>query len=798
MFKGFKAGRLVEALLETANWEDPEAQQALESLRTMGEKGASRVLAQMHEVSAKEYPKFIPLLARIISDANFPVIENELKNGTQDMTVALMIALAQGKFYNPNKLVHLFEVEEIPKPELIKAIGLQINKIDANGILRIMLKQDRFLWESLFKLLAKGVDDTMLPNMATQLRSANDPVFRMQMTRLIARFDTPQSAQILADLLQDDNRNIASVAMQALAKGDSGFDVRPLIHFLRGASGEMAEMATELLMRLNDPKTGLYISTLLLDSDEDVRDRAVNILARSENTQMIEMALESIKEGDWWLKERVIKAIKATDDPRLSRAMVSLLKAKDEFVRQTAIEVVDTESKESFEVLVKSLQDDDWLVQLRAIDALGKSGDQRAVPLLIDTAKQNAKSSTEVLKALAKLGNPDALPLCISLLEAKELAIQREALQTIESVVNEEHAESVRKALVKRMPKLHYGASTVAKQLIRDVSKKFNLTGTSALLDDADMTLAGEELSEEVREQLKQGSVTEDLERSETDAELIDPSKLKKGDIWQNRYEMERQIGKGAWGTVWLAEDTMVGEPLVLKFMNPEMALDKDAQKRFVRELRYARKVTNANVIRIFDFLAFADGTAISMEYFDSKSLAEELGDDRKPMPVKRALDIILKIADGMAAAHKEGVVHRDLKLANVLIRDDIVKVVDFGIAAVTRSVESTLTKAGSIVGTPVYVSPEQVLGKELDHRSDIYSLGIIMYQLLAGHPPYEGEPMSLLYQHVHGGAKPLHEENPEVPQQLSDLVAELMNTDRDKRIDSMEKLIERVNQLGL
>ena len=169
-------------------------------------------------------------------------------------------------------------------------------------------------------------------------------------------------------------------------------------------------------------------------------------------------------------------------------------------------------------------------------------------------------------------------------------------------------------------------------------------------------------------------------------------------------------------------EDTVVDERLILKFLNPNVAEDEEVMKRFVHELRYSRKITHKNVIRIYDFLYIQGNYAISMEYFPSHTLGGEIVNE-KPMDLKRALQFGCDIATGMAVAHQVGIVHRDLKPANVLINQDgLLKIVDFGVAAAHREGDTQLTKTGYVIGSPKYMAPEQILGKKVDERADMYA----------------------------------------------------------------------------
>jgi serine/threonine-protein kinase len=178
------------------------------------------------------------------------------------------------------------------------------------------------------------------------------------------------------------------------------------------------------------------------------------------------------------------------------------------------------------------------------------------------------------------------------------------------------------------------------------------------------------------------------------------------------------------------------------------------------------------------------------MEYFPSHTLATEIANE-KPMSPKKAVKYALDICTGMQIAHQQGIIHRDLKPANILIDDaGLLKIVDFGVAAAAKSGDTQLTKTGYVIGSPKYMAPEQILGKKVDERADVYSLGVILYEMLAGSPPYSrGDHMAVMYQHVQGKAAPLSDMNPNVPPELAAIVAKSMTVDKTKRHGSMDEL---------
>jgi len=262
------------------------------------------------------------------------------------------------------------------------------------------------------------------------------------------------------------------------------------------------------------------------------------------------------------------------------------------------------------------------------------------------------------------------------------------------------------------------------------------------------------------------------------------------------RYRIDREIGRGAMGRVMLATDEMVGEPIILKFMHPELTAEQSSRERFLREVRYSRKVSHPNVIRVHDMLSEDNLSAISMEYFESRGIDEYLK-KVKFFGAGKGLKILLQVANGMAAAHDQEVIHRDLKPSNILMDSNgLVKIVDFGIASASSNTDSTLTQAGSIIGTPAYLSPERAKGMDADHRSDIYALGIIAYCMFTGKLPYAGEPMSLLFQHLEGKAKPMHEVRKEVSPRISLLVQKLMAVELEERLQTMQAAAEAIKEV--
>jgi serine/threonine-protein kinase len=256
--------------------------------------------------------------------------------------------------------------------------------------------------------------------------------------------------------------------------------------------------------------------------------------------------------------------------------------------------------------------------------------------------------------------------------------------------------------------------------------------------------------------------------------------------VLAGRYELRDVLGRGGMGVVYRATDRVLGRPVAVKVLPVDRAEDPSLVLRFEREALAAAALNHANVVAVFDSGRDHETRFIVMEYVDGANLAQRLR-DRGPLTAGETAAIAAQIAGAMAAAHRAGLIHRDIKPANVMVdRTGRVKVLDFGIARALAS--TSLTQTATVLGSAPYLAPEVARGEPADERSDTYSLGCVLYEMLAGRPPFTGElPAAIVHQHTTAPPRPIRELTPDVPPALAGLIMRMLAKSPGDRPDDSE-----------
>ena len=805
-FTNLRADRLVTEIRSATDATNPARQKAIVRLKEMGPGAIEPILGALPEADKGATLAFVEVLTALVSQKTFPQFVRGLIEGSPRVISGISWALTNTRNYPHNLLLEALSTQGVSKSAVLDVIAAQKSRFNVRELLTAAYAQEPNEKAALFRVIGEIADKSSVGELIGRLQG-KDPIARVHIINTLARFNTAEVQTALTGLLKDPNKLIRGAALAALQRMDGPIDIERVAPLLRDPEIDVLNRAIDVVIKANHPDTMKYLIEILKDENENARRAAVEVLNEVGNAQSVKYLLGSLKDSDWWVRSRAADALGKIGGPKVIDAVLQLVRDKDEDIRRAAIEILNqTKDERAVDSLIQATRDSDWWVSERAVDALAEIGSKRAVPRLMEMlhTPTSGKATPIVVRALGKLGDSKLVDELLPLIARPEREIRIEVIQALSKVTDEARADQVRGELQAQMGSPDQTISRMAAAAVSELDNRIagisQLTSGSAAPMAPTPTAAAPAASgvrppqpvapEALKTQVISEQAVQQAARTAQTATRLDINTLKPGDVLEGRYKYIDRIGRGAFGTVLLMEDTVVDERLILKFLNPNVSEDEEVMKRFVHELRYSRKITHKNVIRIYDFLYIQGNYAISMEYFPSHTLGSEVVNE-KPLDLKRAMQFGIDICTGMTVAHQQGIVHRDLKPANVLINQEgLLKIVDFGVAAAQREGDTQLTKTGYVIGSPKYMAPEQILGKKVDERADIYALGVMLYEMTTGMPPYSrGDHMSVMYQHVQGKARSPQEANPNLPPGLSELVVRAMAVDKTKRFQTMEEL---------
>jgi eukaryotic-like serine/threonine-protein kinase len=796
-FTNLRADRLITEIRSSTDSASPVLQKAVARLKDLGPGAIDPVFAALPDASKTATVAFVEVLAGLVSQKTFPTFIKGLVEGSARVIAGISWALTSNRNYPPHLLLEALATPGISKPAILEVIAAQKSRFGVRDLLSAAYQQEQNEKAALFRIIGEIADANAVPELVGRVQG-KDPIARVHIINLLARFNTPEVQTALQAQLKDPNKLIRGATLSALQRMDGPIDIERICALLRDPEIDVQNKAIDVVIKANHPDTIRYLIEILKDENENSRRAAVEVLNEVGNAKSVKYLLEALKDSDWWVRSRAADALGKIGGPRVIEAVLQLVRDKDDDIRRAAIEILNqTKDERAVDSLIQATHDNDWWVRERAVDALAEIGSKRALPRLAEMLQSgDAKAMPIVVRAIGRLGDTKFIDTLMPLVSQSEREVRIEAIQALAKLVDERRADQLR---IELQIQASSADQTIARMAATAMAEIENRVGASLAPTTGSSPMVGA-VPPTVRPPLPPAEQGKTMLMSETAvaaaakqaeaAARLDIGTLKPGDVIEGRYKYIDRIGRGAFGTVLLMEDTVVDERLILKFLNPNVSNDEEVMKRFVHELRYSRKITHKNVIRIYDFLYMQGNYAISMEYFPSHTLGSEVVNE-KPLELRRAIQFGIDMCTGMTVAHQVGIVHRDLKPANVLINQEgLLKIVDFGVAAAHREGDTQLTKTGYVIGSPKYMAPEQILGKKVDERADIYALGVIIYEMVTGVPPYSrGDHMSVMYQHVQGKARVPREINPGLPQGLSDLVVKAMSVDKSKRHQSMEEL---------
>ena len=815
LFDSFQVSRSIATILSGRN-SSGEVVAAANRLRDVGRRALPKIITALADDPPGE--PLTDLLSDMIGTASLPVVVDQgLLNQEPQIVARVRTALGRGSKYDPNRLIELYTSAGGAMVNLSEIIVARKDAITPKSVMRILDSAHKDNQPTLFKIVADLATAQMVPSLIAFSRNA-EWEGRYCIAQTIARFSTEPVRDCLLRFIKDPHKMVRQAAVEGLGEMKVPVPAAPLVALLRDNDLLVQTRAIETLIKINDPSSVRELLGVLQDESEHARRAAVEVLNAIGDTSAIKDLLQAMKDQDWWVRVRAADALGAIGGPKVIDAVLTLLGDDDEFMRRCAIEILNmTKDPRAFGSLIASLDDPDWWVRERALDALANMRDPRAIPSIQKFLAEDNEGTPVAIRALVTIGDPSVVAAIAAKLESADEMILREAITALETLTDVKSADEVLKALadfrkrgvaadiIEAAARAHAAITTRVRGRAPDAPAKAAHPAAATPLKPVAkpqpaVRLSPSPSSEPTTENIEQPTI--ELARvtplpAAAPTVQADLYNVFPGDVIGDRYKVKREVGRGGFGVVLLVEDQMVQEEIALKVISPQLMQDEVAIARMVHEVRYARRITHENVIRIHDFMRIGGAYAMSMEYFASGPLNRKVRRGR-PMPDQEGLRYTRDILRGVAVAHAVDIVHRDLKPGNILINSaGLLKIVDFGLAAAMSHGNSRVTKSGFLVGTPTYMAPEQVRGLAIDQRTDLYSQGVIMYEMFTAVVPYTADnPMGVLFQHLEGDKEAPSKRNPAVSPALEAIILKAMAVKPEERYQSAAEMLKDVEAL--
>ena len=766
-----KTGRQVQKL-KAAEQDELTLRAARDELVSMGVPALEPVFECLSHGEARSHA--MDILDRLLTEASLGHYLEALRSPNPAVVSGVAQVLSKNGNYDASRLVSLLSDPSFHKSVIESILWARVETIPARRLILLVPEVSKDARAVVFRLLEKVADADTVDDLI-DLVSHEDWWVRQAVARLLGEFNEANAKKSLMRLAKDSQKGVRLQAVESLHKLRDPVCIPALADRLRDDDLKVQTAAIDALVELGDARAVPHLLTVLKDESEYARRAAVEVLNQVANNEAIYDLVRALRDEDWWVRVRAADALGSLGGEKVVEGVIGLLHDPDDFLRRYGIEILNAvPSSKAVEHLIVALNDNDWWVRERAIDALAKTGDSRAVDPLLDLLRADATAAPHCVRALGILGDVRAVEPLTRLVHSESPEIRREATNSLLAFSRRVLPPEAR-ALVSQV------LSSVMPQASRTTGIPLEVRDQRGLGPEQERSTTSSDYRRP-EPPVPAAPVSSESTMSPTGksggkpAEEVNFLKLERDTQLLGRYRVVRQIGKGGFGAIYLIFDSAIQEEIIFKILNPQLSMDEIALARFVQELKVTRGITHKNVIRLFDFLDLGGARAVSMEYFPSRDLGKIIRSEGA-LELSRALRILSQVCEGLMAAHLGGIVHRDVKPANILVgKDDSVKIVDFGLASMEQQMGTRLTKSGLLIGTPEYMSPEQISGGDVDHRADLYSLGIVMFEAFSAKKPFAGEtPVKVLFQHLEAEIPSLKEVAPNLPETVYELVQKAM-----------------------
>ncbi|MBL7003621.1 MAG: protein kinase [Gammaproteobacteria bacterium] len=624
MFGSLIINRQIRQLLACDDMQSESAQAIIAKLVSSGKDAVEKLLVATGKADSKHKPALLEICNEILDKAHMDVFISEMDSDITDVRNAAKNVLSISQSINPSALLNKLTDPDASVSQIIDVIEFQKEHLKPEQVVTQALKLSGNQSARLFDM-AKGMAKRFnVDNFAVQPSKVDTPDKKIHLLNFLSLIHQENSAKIVSQFLGDKNNMVVMVALGSLKTINKKFDIDTLLSYIPNMKGEEKKLAMSLVESCAKDDLVGRMAPLLTSQDLDLKNLIAKIAVQKATTNSLRQLLIGIEKREAWGKEESINLLIDTAQGKLSEAARPLVKNEPDSIKLLASKLIDVSQETgSFQDMSHAALNENWEVREKAISILAKTKHRLSLKILAKVLTVRPDSALPVLKAVQALGFSKGLEIAVKAMEFEKAAVQREALKTIKILITDKHAQTLQTIVLKKLPTLQTVVRDTAGEVLMFITAKYNL---KALPDNFQQLLIQETMAvEPVSPSVIKVEESAGEEEAKTVRDVFDLDELKPGVEWADRYVIKKEIGRGAMGRVLLAADKMVGEDLIVKFMHPELTSDKDARERFVRELKYARRISHPNVIRIHDFLYQQKVAAISMEYFLSTGLDEEI-----------------------------------------------------------------------------------------------------------------------------------------------------------------------------
>src|SRR5882762_5688719 len=559
-FTNLRADRLITEIRSSNDQASPALQKAVARLKDLGPGAIEPVFAALPDASKTATVAFVEVLAGLVSQKTFPQFVRGLVEGSARVIQGISWALTSNRNYPPHLLIEALATPGISKPAILEVISAQKTRFGVRELLAAAYQQEPNEKAALFRVIGEIADLSSVPELVGRI-GGKDPIARVHIINLLARFNTPEVQTALQTQLRDPNKLIRGATLSALQRMDGPIDIERICALLKDPEIDVQNKAIDVVIKANHPDTIRYLIEILKDENENSRRAAVEVLNEVGNAKSVKYLLEALKDSDWWVRSRAADALGKIGGPRVIEAVLQLVRDKDDDIRRAAIEILNqTKDERAVDSLIQATHDSDWWVSERAVDALAEIGSKRALPRLAEMLQSaaNTKAMPIVVRAIGKLGDTKFVDALMPLVSGGEREVRIEAIQALAKLVDERRVEQLRAELQNQAASPDQTIARMAASAMAELDNRIGSVSPtgSGLSTGTGHTTAPPTLrpplpqAEQAKTMLMSETAVSAAAKQAEAAARLDIGTLKPGDVIEGRYKYIDRIGRAACGPV--------------------------------------------------------------------------------------------------------------------------------------------------------------------------------------------------------------------------------------------------------